>query len=166
MEPTTQQGDPSTIFHFIRNEREAYIWMRGIQDLKDGKGNILGREVVGVLAIQQKTGQKGVLILPWAGNEYDKSNAGKGFNGTYFEDHNGNRFTPLALIHTHPENEIGPSTWGDSREGDLNVAPKFGKMPMYILGNLQYVQFYPTPSHPRNMYDLTRPDNPVSLFPK
>ncbi|MCZ8070294.1 MAG: hypothetical protein O9311_08060 [Cytophagales bacterium] len=49
-----------------------------MQDLKDGKGRILGRETVGVLSINQKTKEKGVLILPYAGNDYDTSDPGIG----------------------------------------------------------------------------------------
>lgn len=162
-----QQGDPSNSFHFIHDEREAYIWMRGMQDLKDGKGNILGREVVGVLSINQNTGKKGVLILPWSGNTYTSSNLKVGFYGSFYEDQNGVRYTPLAIVHTHPENDIGPSTWGDAREGDLSVASRMGlQVPYYILGSLNYVQIYPSSSSPGSTYDLTRPNNPGSLFPK
>jgi len=141
--------------------------MRGMQDLKDGKGNTLGVEAVGVLSINQNTGKKGVLILPWSGNTYKYSKIKIGFYGSFYEDQNGIRYTPLAIVHTHPENDIGPSTWGNAREGDLNVAGRLGlQVPYYILGSLNYVQIYPSSSSPGSTYDLTKPNNPGSLFPK
>jgi len=83
-----------------------------MQDLKDGKGNTLGVEAVGVLSINQNTGKKGVLILPWSGNTYKYSKIKIGFYGSFYEDQNGIRYTPLAIVHTHPENDIGPSCDG------------------------------------------------------
>ncbi|MBL7874431.1 MAG: hypothetical protein JNL53_02130 [Cyclobacteriaceae bacterium] len=58
------------MFHFVHDERKADMWMRAMQDLTDGKGRILGKEVVGVLSINQNTGKKGVLILPWYGKKF------------------------------------------------------------------------------------------------
>jgi RHS repeat-associated protein len=154
-----QQGDPADDFWFIRKESDAYKFMLAIQNLPNGSG----KEVVGVLSVNQTTGDKGVLILPWSGNDYNLSNAGKGFNGTFYEDNNGTRYTPLAFVHTHAENDIGPLTW----PGDLRIARDHQiKIPMYILGDLNYVQYWPSSSPTGSTYDLIRDKNPVSLFPK
>jgi RHS repeat-associated protein len=159
-----QQGDPAYGFHFTEDEAGAYSWMRAMMDRKDGKGRVLGVETVGVLSINQKTNKKGVLILPWAGNEYDNSNATIGFNGEFFTDDDGTRYTPLAIVHTHPNNEIGPPYWGNSRGGDLSRVKDFGNLPLYILGSSSYVQFWPSPSGPGYTSDLKSGN--VSLFPK
>lgn len=155
------------MFHFINDESEAYKWMRAMQDLKDGKGNILGREIVGVLSINRSTGKRGVLILPWFGNTYSDSRVKIGFYQNFYEDQNGIRYTPLAIVHTHPGNDIGPLTWGDAREGDLSTAANFPlKIPWYVLGGLNYIQIYPSPSSVGNTSNLMNINNPVSLFPK
>lgn len=162
IEGQTQENDPSESFWFIQNETEAYKFMLAIQNLPNGNG----KEVVGVLSINKSSGKKGVLILPWADNQYDKSNFFKGYYGSYYEDFKGNRYSVQAMVHTHPENDIGPSTWGNARIGDLSAAPKFGGVPIYILGTLNYTQIYPSSSNPGSTFDLTRSNNPTSLFPK
>jgi len=40
----------------LQTKSDAYKFMRAIQDL--------GRELIGVLTVNQKTNEKGVLILP------------------------------------------------------------------------------------------------------
>lgn len=150
------ERDPTEDFWFIPNESEAYRFMLAIQNLP-GKG----KEIVGVLSIKEKTGEKGVLILPWAGNKYDEANPGVGYHGSYYEDFNGDRYTPLAIVHTHPEDDMEPSTKG----GDLQAVRNTYQIPAYILGDNRYRQFYPT-SQVGNTFNLIRQNNPVSLFPK
>jgi hypothetical protein len=153
------QLDASENFYFIENERSAYEWMVAMQNLP----NKMGKEIVGILSKNLTNGKNGILILPWARNGYDNSNSAPGYHGTYYEDYDGVQYTILGMVHTHPDNELGPL----DRVDDVNIANNTFRVPSYILGEHSYVQYYPaSASHTGSTYDLINPYNPISLFPK
>lgn len=147
-----QQDDPALKFWFVSDEGLAYKWMLALQTTQK-------KEIVGVLSVDQ-SGVTGVLVLPWFSNQIDKSNPSKGYYKTFYEDHNGRRYTPLAIIHTHQENDVQPSP------DDFRAVQTYSPLPMYILTDQFYRSYYPTSNVRGNTYDLIKELNPTSLGPK
>jgi hypothetical protein len=163
-EPLTQQEQRSVDdnFWFIHNESDAYIFMLAVQDLPNSKG----KEVIGVASVNQDTGARGILILPWSGNDLKNSNSNpySRLHGNYYEDWNGTRYTVLSYVHTHvtlgaDDNPISKDTF----EGDLQTTRNLPHVPMYVITTNMYIQ-YPTFSFPGNTSDLLNGN--VSLIPK
>jgi RHS repeat-associated protein len=97
-------GQSSKLFS---NEADAYRYMWGISLLK--KWGIRGREVGSILT------NKGVLVTPYANNQYD--NSGPGFSNAGLKQNNdyvsfeGKNLFILGIIHTHQALSLDGSPW-------------------------------------------------------
>ncbi|HEY8936976.1 MAG TPA: DUF6443 domain-containing protein [Cyclobacteriaceae bacterium] len=141
-----QESDASTKFYFINNEADAYRSILALQEVSHV-------EINAYYVKKKETNEKGILILPWGlGNGRDGARPfiGMSFANKIITDDKGNKYTPLQIIHTHPDGDgVNPS--GD--DGDMGVLKTLNRyfpgMKGVIINNNSYNQ-YPGGSHGSN----------------
>jgi RHS repeat-associated protein len=125
---------PSENFHFYPENEEKTAYNQMLKNQKD-----YGREISAYYVTKKGTKERGILVLPWAGNTYDSSNPYIGMSKTEktITDWNGNVYIPFQSLHTHPA-DVRPS----GADGDIGVMKELNKyfpgMNGVILGNSAY----------------------------
>jgi RHS repeat-associated protein len=135
-EQQTQNGpDRSTLFHFVPETMEFWAYKQMLMDQ-----SVDGKEINAFLVTKKGTNERGVLILPWAGNSKDGSwpYHGVDFTNKTIIDDNGVEYIPSLWIHTHPENQFSPSGLG----GDMSVMSILNSLWPGLTGGILTNSFY------------------------
>jgi len=126
-----------------------------------------GREIAGYY-VTAKNGRRGILILPWSGNDHDSSSPfiGMHFGENLIRDYNGSEYVPFMQIHTHPDDYVIPS----GKPGDQAVLARlnqnFPGMLGVIIGDHHFNVYTPTSKGERHGVNQDLLNGDDSLFPK
>ncbi|MFD2784127.1 hypothetical protein [Hymenobacter rubripertinctus] len=161
-EVNKKKGFQNTQFYFFPASRESEAYEVMLYLSKRDRN----AEIAAYLAVNNRTNVKGVLIMPWAGNDNRSSET---FIGSALSVRDrrsittlhGNQYTALGYIHTH-DNSIRPS------DADYNFSEWLG-LPSYTMTQFEYL-LIPDRSQRFEVtgytFDLIKPDGHTSLLEK